>query len=250
MEPTQLAGFIQTFRSVIPESVVGSVSAPTFETYGAALDLKFRTGAYIGIQAEMLSSDVNANVGVFDYVNFTVPMLPSSTRERLQFDERSVGITLNQLLADQWSCGVSYKFTSSELDLHLLEIPTNIYWSFTNAENTARSDLHQFDAYVLFNQPSGFFARVDANWFHQDNTLKTFMRLGSGFDTARVEVKLPGDEFPQFNVYVGWRFPRQLGDLTLGVLNVGGGDYHLNPLNSYAELPHERVYAAQLRLRF
>ena len=72
------------------------------------------------------------------------------------------------------------------------------------------------------------------------------------YDTnlTRVQIDLPSDAFSQFNLYIGWRFPRQRGDLTLGVMNVGGDDYHLNPLNSYAELPHERVYAAQLRLRF
>ena len=42
----------------------------------------------------------------------------------------------------------------------------------------------------------------------------------------------------------------QRGDIALGVLNLGDTDYHLNPLNSYAELPHERVFTARLRLRF
>jgi len=45
--------------------------------------------------------------------------------------------------------------------------------------------------------------------------------------------------------------PSQFDDQRLRDLAVPGQlDYHLNPLNSYAELPHERVYAAQLRLRF
>jgi outer membrane receptor protein involved in Fe transport len=43
LEPTQLAGFNQAFRTLIPESLVGSVSAPELEVWGAALDLKFKT---------------------------------------------------------------------------------------------------------------------------------------------------------------------------------------------------------------
>jgi len=245
LEPTQLAGFVQTFRSVIPESVVGSVSAPAFEIYGAALDVKFNTGTYVGIGAQMLSSELTQEIGVFDFnIQSGLPLVPSSTRERLDFREGSIGLAVNQLLGNEWSFGISYNFTSSELNAHLLDVP-NVVGNFTNSDNSATSDLHHFGANVLLRHPAGFFARAEANWYEQDNTLDT-----SDSNAARVKINQPSDEFPQFNLFFGWRFPRQRGDLTLAVLNVGGKDYHLNPLNSYAELPHERVYAAQLRLRF
>ena len=61
---------------------------------------------------------------------------------------------------------------------------------------------------------------------------------------------LPGDDFWQFNLYAGYRFPRLRGAVTVGVLNLGGEDYHLNPLTPYNELPHERVFVARLRLNF
>jgi len=49
LEPTQLAGFIQSYRTIIPESVVGSVSAPVYDLAGTALDLKFKTRTYVGM---------------------------------------------------------------------------------------------------------------------------------------------------------------------------------------------------------
>jgi hypothetical protein len=61
---------------------------------------------------------------------------------------------------------------------------------------------------------------------------------------------MPGDDFYQVNLFAGYRFPRQHGDITFGLLNVNGTDYHLNPLNLYAELPRERVWSVQLRLSF
>jgi hypothetical protein len=100
-------------------------------------------------------------------------------------------------------------------------------------------------AYILFNHPCGFFAGAEANWFLQDNIRRTH---DSGSNPVQLE--LPGEEFPVFNIFAGWRLPRQRGDLSLGVLNVGGKDYHLNPLNSFTELPHERVFAARIRMRF
>src|SRR5262249_30816350 len=65
LEPTQLAGFPQAFRSLISESVVGSVSAPKDETAGVALDLKLGSRTYAGIQLERLKSTINRQTGVF-----------------------------------------------------------------------------------------------------------------------------------------------------------------------------------------
>ena len=67
LEPAQLAGFSQAFRTVIPESVAGSVSAPTFESIGAALDLKFQSRTYVGLQGEWLKSDVDRSWGVYEF---------------------------------------------------------------------------------------------------------------------------------------------------------------------------------------
>ena len=52
---------------------------------------------------------------------------------------------------------------------------------------------------------------------------------------------IPGDDIFQFNAYVGYRFRRNYGDITLGFLNMTDQDYKLNPLNYYNELPRERT---------
>ena len=76
LEQTQVAGFPQTFRSLIPESVVGSVCAPEYETYAAALDLKFPSRTYVGIQAQQLNSDVNRTVGCLVLSNGSAAVCP------------------------------------------------------------------------------------------------------------------------------------------------------------------------------
>src|SRR5262249_19568625 len=48
LEPTQVAGFNQAFRSILPESIAGLVPGSTFETWGLAFDQKLKTGTYIG----------------------------------------------------------------------------------------------------------------------------------------------------------------------------------------------------------
>ena len=65
-----------------------------------------------------------------------------------------------------------------------------------------------------------------------------------------VELNVPGDTFGQVNAFFGYRLPRQFGEFAIGVLNAGGGDYRLDPLNVYSELPRERVWMARLLLSF
>ena len=61
---------------------------------------------------------------------------------------------------------------------------------------------------------------------------------------------MPGDDFFMHNVFLRYRLRRQRGELSVGVLNLAGIDYKLNPLNPYAELPRERVFVARLKVNF
>ena len=62
-----MAGFIQNYRSVIPESIAGENAGAKFETFDLSLEQKFRTGTYLGVSGEILNSTVNRVDGAFDY---------------------------------------------------------------------------------------------------------------------------------------------------------------------------------------
>jgi tetratricopeptide (TPR) repeat protein len=238
LEPTQLAGFPQTFRTLISESAVGSVSAPEFKTYGLALDLRFSSGTYAGVTVERLEADVRRSIGVFVPTavagsGFVPPFIPSSTDERLNYRENALALTLNQLLGEEFVLGMSYKLTQTELHDVLPEVPVS---ALATADLTKRADLHQASGYVLFNHRSGFFARAETHWYHQSN---------SGDPNVG-----PGDDFFQHNLFAGYRFAHRHAEILLGILNLAGQDYHLNPLTIYAELPRERTVVARLRFEF
>jgi len=232
LEPAQLAGFSQVFGNLIPESVTGSIAVPSYQTAGAALDLKFKTRTYFGVQAEFLKSDVDRQIGVFSYTP-PPPVTPSATPQQLEYKEPSVTVTVNQLLSDYWSVGAQYRYTCSTLNAQLPEIPVNIY---PLADQTLRADLQQARLFLLMNHPSGFFGRFEAVWYHQEN---------SGYTPP-----LPGDDFVQLNLMVGYRLRRQYGEISVGVLNLTDTDYNLNPLNAYPDLPRERVFAARVKINF
>ncbi len=230
LEPVQLAGFNQSFRNLVPEATVGSVSVPEFQVAGAAVDVKLKSRTYLGLEAQMLESEVRRQSSGFDFDG--VKGIPSHTPEHLDYVERSLAATIHQLVSDEWSLGAGYRFTQSELETALPEIPRQ----FQGVNRHQRADLHQVSLNILYNHPSGFFARSETQFFHQNN-------LG-------YEPGLPGDDLVQQNFFLGWRLRRQRAELTLGVLNLNDADYRLNPLNIYAELPRERTFVARLKLNF
>lgn len=240
LEPNQVAGFNQIFRSIISESIVGSVAAPTYETAGVLIEDKFPTGTYVGIQATFLQSDVDRRVGAFDAFlapfggRIDPPIVPSSTRQELRYEEQNFLVTLNQMVGDEWSFGARYQLTHSDLRTIFSEFPAGVLPE--SADHTEKATLHQAQIFALYNHRCGFFARIDGNWMRQSN-------VGYLPD-------IPGDDIFQANAYVGFRFRRNLGDITLGFLNMTDQDYKLNPLNYYNELPRERTLVVRARVNF
>ncbi|MGD0411973.1 MAG: hypothetical protein ABSC18_09730, partial [Verrucomicrobiota bacterium] len=230
LEPAQLAGFPQAFRSLISEEVVGSQSAPTFETLGTALDLKLGTRTYAGIQVEQLRSEVNQGVGDFLTPFGRFSSTVSSTEEQLDYTENTLSVSLNQLVGDQVVVGAGYKLTHSGLDY--------AYPGVSSLDGTQKARLQVVDSYALFTHPSGFFARAEVHWYGQSDS-----PLASSAPEPRVS-------FFQENLFAGCRFLHRRVEFQLGILNLGGGNYNLDPLTPYQELPRKRVFDTRLNFIF
>jgi hypothetical protein len=140
---------------------------------------------------------------------------------------------LNQLVGTDFVLGTSYGITWS----HLHDVLPNVPASLPVASNlTELSTLQHAETYAQFNHPSGFFARAELHWYGQSN---------SGWSPAE-----PGDDFLQENVFVGCYFAHHRGKVQFGILNLGGGNYNLNPLTPYQELPRGRVYEGGVNFLF
>jgi tetratricopeptide (TPR) repeat protein len=235
LEQTQIAGFPQTFRTLIPESTpgVGSVSAPAYETLDLALDIKLSSRTYAGIQLERLNSRVRRNIGTLTLQNGVPKATADSISESLDFTERSLAMSVNQLVGDQFTIGARYKLTRAELDDSYPGISEIV---IAPQYPMQRATLHQATGFLLFNHSTGFFAQTEVQWYGQQNF---------GYSGTQ-----PGDDLIQENLYFGYRLRRGRGELRLGLLNLSGQDYRLNPLTTYVELPRERVFEARLRFVF
>lgn len=241
LEPSQVAGFIQNYRNIIPESIAGPNAGAGFETYDLSLEQKFRTGTYFIISGEILNSTVNRVDGDFDYnpFSFTQPYpVPSGLREDLDYWEKSLQFTANQLLGKEWAFGTQYRLSQATLNDDYVDVPDSVVGGFMNFQprQQTKGVLQQVDLTAICNLPTGFFAEFEALWFGQSN---------DGYTPAE-----PGDDFWQFNLFAGYRSPRRRMEATIGLLNLAGQDYQINPLNIYNDLPRTQTIAVRLQFNF
>lgn len=235
LEPAQLAGFTQAYRSLAPESVAGLVPGSEFETISLGFDQSWKSGTYLGVTAEHLSSDGRRTVGVLTNSSFLpVPDAPSGTRQTLDFRECSVSTYFAQLLGENASVGARYRISDARLETRFPQIPNGTP-GLATLEQDSHALLHQLSLTANFHHRSGLFAQWESVWFHQNNEAASGMR---------------DEDFWQHNIFVGYRFPRRHAEMRLGLLNLADTDYRLNPLNLHSSLPRERTFVASLRLNF
>ena len=271
LEPAQIAGFVQTYRSIASESLLGALAGSRFRTAGVSFEQRLRMHTYFGLELAALAQDNDRTVGDFESleVDFqSQAAVPSSFVKKEQYREESITATLNQLVGERWSFGARYRYTRSELRGHVNGVEEALGRGVFRdavpnllrfADSRSEAALTTLSLFALYNHPSGFFARAEANWYRQerDDDVKsaafTETIPDSNFGTAKLRahhVNIPGDDFWQFNVLAGWRFHRNQCEVSVGLFNIGGEDYRLDPLNPYEELPRERTVVARCRLSF
>ena len=233
LEPIQIAGFNQAYRSLIPESVAGVLPGADFETLGVGVDHKFPTRTYLSASAERLTSDGRQSYGAFDWTRNTLQAVPSTAQRNLDYEEVGAGVTVNQLLGNRWSVGLGYHWTEVDLDSRVQGLPVSLGNTLDTFEE---SILHQATLSGRFYLECGFFAQANATWTRQ---------ASHGYRPS-----MPGEDFWQLDVYAGHRFWQRRAEVRVGVLNLTDDDYRLNPLTVHEEYVRARTFYTSLRLYF
>lgn len=247
LEPTEVAGFNQAYRSITPDTVVGETSGSRLDTIDVSLEQKFNTGTYFALTGEILYSRLLRYVGAY-YANGSDPNfnppngvpIVQPMQQSLDYRERSLTFTADQLLGKQWSIGARYKISQANLNEDFGQVPKDlppgeVDPTFTIQQNL-KSVLHTVTLHANWNHPSGLFATFDADWYHQNN---------QGFITPE-----PGDDFWQFNAAAGYRFWHRRAEISGGILNIGDQNYSLEPLNLYNEMARTRTFFARFIVSF
>ena len=117
LEPTQVAGFNQAYRGLISDSIAGALAGSQFDAWGLAWEQKFGPATYLTLEAEWLQAKVDRTIGAIDITGVTLFPVPSATftssgtRQQLDYHERNLGITVNQLVGKNWSGGFRYRLS-------------------------------------------------------------------------------------------------------------------------------------------
>jgi hypothetical protein len=244
LEPTQVAGFNQAFTSLVPEAIVGDTSGSRFDTMDLLLEHRFDTGTYLSLAGEILHSKVDQLAGDF-IINADSPtdITPLDYHKGLNRDvnymDRSLTFTVDQLLGRQWTVGGRYRVSKADANLSYVDVNQadlqNVDPPFVARQNLD-SVLHTISLHANWNHPSGLFSVLEGNWYHQSN--------------RGIDLPQPTDDFCQFNAYAGWRFWHRRAEVTVGLLNIFDQNYSLEPLNLYNEMARSRTFLARLLVTF
>lgn len=232
LEPTQVAGFTQSFRTLINESEAGGISAPLFDTAGASTLYQFPTRTYVGGEAFLRKAVADRGLGALLVDQSTLDFIDVlQLREDIDYQEWGAMVYLNQLIGEQWALGARYTYTHAKLDRSFPELTRAGVSGFSSNEE---SSLHDAEAYLIWNHEDGWFSRLGVQFLSQDN---------SGYSVPR-----SGDSWTQLGLSAGKRFLENRGSIEVGILNLTDENYDHNPLITLPEFPRERTVFIELRL--
>ncbi len=245
IEPTEVAGFNQAYRSLMPEPVAGDTSGSKFDTFNFSLEQKFDTGTYLSVAGQLLYAKLRNMFGGFVFYADQLdtnnqPTYPSGFNQTMDYHEQSLILTADQLLGKQWAVGVVYRLSRAKYNQNYPGINNPLYDPTTDPGFQPYKDetsmLNTLNLHANWNHPCGLFSILSANWYHQDNF---------GFSSPE-----PGDDFWQFDIYAGYRLFHRRMEFTVGLLNIFDQNYKLEPLNLYNETARNRTFLARLRISF
>ncbi|MGD0816378.1 MAG: TonB-dependent receptor [Verrucomicrobiota bacterium] len=234
IEPSQLAGFNQSFRSLIPQSTgFGTPPGLVFESYGLGVDHKFSTGTYLDLEAQLLSSTGNQLIGAYSGGLSGVEI--SEFSQSQYFQERDLFASVNQMIGKEVSVGARYSLTA--VDLSVNDFSPSTGQTFPQHENSTLNEMSFFGNYYV---PCGFFSQFQANWWMQHNA----------DNQSSVAGPEPGADFWQFNLYAGYRFPRRHIEMAIGLVNIFNQGYNVDPVTYFLEQARNRTLMASLKFNF
>jgi tetratricopeptide (TPR) repeat protein len=238
LEPTHVAGIIQSYRNVIPESLGDTPAASRIDVGGIAFEQRFPSGTYLGVLAEWIESEAPLAAGAF-YLDFDEfgdirdLAQPGNTTLDQHFRERSLTFTADQRLGDAWTIGVAWRVQEAQLDTGYPEFDA---LPALPQATQREAILHQVTPRVTYNHACGAFGTFSARWLHQDN--------------REQELAVSDESVWQLDAWIGYRLRRRQAEVAVGVLNLLDEDYRIHPLNTYVHPVRERTLAVRLGLRF
>ena len=168
LEPNQVSGFIQAFRSVIPENLTGTIPAANIETANFSVDGKLGPETYLGLSIFHGNSDVKRNRNAFEAAFFPFPptdVNAFSFEETFDYEETHIALRLDQLLGNSWSMGLRFSWNNAQIDKSTPGFPQTVA-PFPVLPNLA-ADLINASWKIRYHSANGIFARAEYSYWWQ-----------------------------------------------------------------------------------
>lgn len=196
IEPSQLAGFLQTF-----DDRAGTES----ENYAFGVDWKLPGETYVGsefLSRNLKQTEFSATQGLLIDAESTISDSIASERSTLYGTEQSINNYWNQVICRSLVGSVEHTWVESESEAFDSETRTN----------RVRLGMNYFD-------PSGFFSFASATWRHQNRD--------AGPDSEDEE-----SDFWIASGGIGWQLPHRHGSIQLAARNIFERKFIYEPVGS------------------
>ncbi len=234
LEPNQVAGFIQAFRSVIPQNLTGSLPAAQIDTYNVGLEGKIGQQTYLGLGFFFADSEVKRTRGSFFRPSVGATITTLGVQEAFAYEEVKVSARIDRLIGDRFSSGIQIQWNRAQLNKSTPDLPAGIA-PFPEFNDVA-AELFTLRCAARWQHPQGWFASAEVNYWSQDN--------------QNYLPDLPDDEFLMINLFLGYRLTMERGEVSIGLLNLLDENYRINPLSNFNQLPREFTVLARARVSF
>jgi outer membrane receptor protein involved in Fe transport len=224
LEPSQTAGMLHNYRSVISESLVGSVTAPGLELAGLGIKWKPRDDLFVELDGRWRASEVQRMRGAFTLQGAT-PLDVDVTPEILDYEEWQLRGQLTWLFGHQFALALSHSWTSTDLVQAYPEFPAG---GAVPPRITFDSSLHDTALRFIWNHPGGMFGELSGHWLQQDNNL------------------FADEDLFLLDLELGYRHPSSGTQVSAGVMNLADERYQLNPLTIRSEPVGERTFFIEI----
>lgn len=237
LEPTQVGGIPQAYRSIIPEAFAGPVAGEEQEMMGLAFEQQWARNWVASVDARWVRSSASLTQGIFlasevDPDNPDLVPHPGQIESPLRFEEWQLGAELDVLLGTAWSAAIRYRVTDSSMTVRQLSQAGG----GESAGHDQSATLGEWTLEARFNSRTGFFGAAQATYFAQQ----------TGGDAMPGEA----DEGLQLNLFGGYRFWSRRAEIRVGLLNIADTGYVLNPLNYWSRLPQSRALTLGFRFSY
>lgn len=225
LEPTQVAGFLQGYRTLMAEEIDGTHPAVEFDIFGAGGTYFIDERMFLDVELNSRTSSSDRAIGRFAFDgDFAAASWPSNT----EFEESSGNIDLSYLIQPATTLSLGFNYTDSEI---ASEIP------LVGAEVDRGGDLAATQLRVLHRAPEGLFASAAIRYLKQ-STDETTRVDGVVIDRA----SRSGVERVQCDVEVGWRSRSGTQSVSVGARNLFDDDTRIDPINWTPTLFPRRLY--------